>query len=45
MSGAFDPRFQRSATDPYGRPPRLEAIRYVVDHIIGSIACTHYGLK
>lgn len=25
--GGFDPRFQRSAVDPFGRPPRLDRIR------------------
>lgn len=45
MSGAFDPRFQRSATDPYGRPPRLEAIRYVVHHTMGSMASMQHGLE
>lgn len=27
----FDPRFQRSATDPFGRPPRLDRIQPCLD--------------
>lgn len=34
--GRFDPRFQRSALDPFGRPPRLELIQPCLDGDCGD---------